>query len=158
MSLIVSIIQSNYIPWKGYFDLINMSDVFVIYDDMQYTKRDWRKRNQIKSPSGLVWLTIPIKTSKLFGQRISEARISNSRWAAKHWKTIQQNYSKARYFKAYENILENTYDVLGEESLLSKINLRMITLVCRFLGIDTTITSSDTYAAQGDPTEKLVDI
>ena len=54
----IAILQSNYIPWKGYFDLINLVDEFILYDDMQYTRRDWRNRNKIKTPSGLQWLSI----------------------------------------------------------------------------------------------------
>ena len=56
----VAILQSNYIPWKGYFDIINMVDEFILFDDMQYTKRDWRNRNIIKTAAGLKWLTIPV--------------------------------------------------------------------------------------------------
>ena len=56
----VAILQSNYIPWKGYFDLISYVDEFIIYDDMQFTTRDWRNRNKIKTPQGLYWLSIPV--------------------------------------------------------------------------------------------------
>lgn len=56
----VAIVQSNYIPWKGYFDLINLADEFILFDDMQYTKRDWRNRNKTKTPSGSKWITIPV--------------------------------------------------------------------------------------------------
>ena len=56
----VAIVQSNYIPWKGYFDLINLVDEFILFDDMQYTRRDWRNRNIIKTFNGLLWLTIPV--------------------------------------------------------------------------------------------------
>ena len=78
MSKTVAILQSNYIPWKGYFDLINSSDVFVLYDDMQYTKNDWRNRNKIQTPQGLKWLTIPVRQEKL-SQRINETKISDPR-------------------------------------------------------------------------------
>ena len=98
MSITVSILQSNYIPWKGYFDLINMSDVFVIYDDMQYTKRDWRNRNKIKTPNGLNWLTIPVQVKGKFYQKINETVISDSHWGDKHWRTITHNYNKAKHF------------------------------------------------------------
>lgn len=59
----VGVIQSNYIPWKGYFDLIHDVDLFVFYDDVQYTKNDWRNRNLIKTPTGAKWLTIPVSSN-----------------------------------------------------------------------------------------------
>ena len=87
-------IQSNYIPWKGYFDIINTSDEFVIYDDVQYTKNDWRNRNKIKTQNGALWLTIPVSLSNRFGQLIKDAKVADYRWARKHWLTIEQNYRK----------------------------------------------------------------
>ena len=75
----VAILQSNYIPWKGYFDLINRCDVFVLYDDMQYTKRDWRNRNLIKTPQGLRWLTIPVSVKGKFFQSIKDVKVSDKK-------------------------------------------------------------------------------
>ena len=77
----VAILQSNYIPWKGYFDLINMVDEFILYDDMQYTRRDWRNRNKIKTPQGLQWLTIPVEIKGKFFQKINETKVSEKDWA-----------------------------------------------------------------------------
>ena len=74
----VAILQSNYIPWKGYFDLINIVDEFIVYDDMQYTRRDWRNRNKIKTPQGLQWLTIPVEIKGKFFQKINETKVSVS--------------------------------------------------------------------------------
>ncbi len=95
----VAILQSNYIPWKGYFDLINMVDEFILYNDMQYTRRDWRNRNKIKTPQGLQWLTIPVEIKGKFFQKINERKVSEKDSAKKHWQTILRNYSKANYFK-----------------------------------------------------------
>ena len=94
----IAISQSNYIPWKGYFDLINSVDEFILYDDMQYTKRDWRNRNKIKTPQGLQWLTIPVHTKAKYYQKISEVMISDKDWATEHWQKIKQNYFKAKFF------------------------------------------------------------
>ncbi len=66
----IAILQSNYIPWKGYFDLINLVDEFILYNDMQYTRRDWRNRNKIKTPSGLQWLSIPVINKGKFYQKM----------------------------------------------------------------------------------------
>ena len=94
----IVITQSNYIPWKGYFDSIAISDEFVIYDDMQYTKRDWRNRNRIKTQKGLEWITIPVEVKGKYFQKINETKISEKNWAKKHWQTIAHNYSKTKYF------------------------------------------------------------
>ena len=69
----VAISQSNYIPWKGYFDMINSVDEFIFYDEMQYTRRDWRNRNKIKTTSGLIWLTVPVDTKGKFHQKINNS-------------------------------------------------------------------------------------
>ena len=80
----VAIVQSNYIPWKGYFDLIAAVDEFVIYDDVQYTRRDWRNRNKIKTPHGLLWLTVPVQVKGKYLQRIRDAEIADPNWAKEH--------------------------------------------------------------------------
>ncbi len=117
----VAIIQSNYIPWKGYFDIINSVDVFILYDDMQYTRRDWRNRNKIITPKGLQWLTIPVAVKGKYYQKINEVEISDSSWAKKHWGSIVHNYHNAPYFKDYKNLFSSLY--LGmDETSLSKVN------------------------------------
>lgn len=90
----VVITQSNYIPWKGYFDQIASSDLFILYEDVQYTKRDWRNRNLIKTPEGLRWLTIPVVTKGRFTQKICETEIADPHWAVKHWKTLRHIYGR----------------------------------------------------------------
>src|SRR6476661_873475 len=87
----VAVLQSNYIPWKGYFDIIHDVDIFVFYDDVQYTKNDWRNRNRIKTANGVQWLTVP--TGSNIDRRICDVRLTDTRWAEKHWKTLQQAYS-----------------------------------------------------------------
>ena len=139
----VFITQSNYIPWKGYFDAINQADVFVIYDEMQYTKNDWRNRNQIKTPNGLQWLTIPAKQSAL-DQKISETEVVNSIWRKKHWKTILQNYRKAPHFEEMSEHFERLY-LNDDESNLSRINEKFINAINTQLGIKTEIRSSANF-------------
>jgi glutaredoxin-related protein len=155
MSKKIFICQSNYIPWKGYFDAINQADVFVVYDEMQYTKNDWRNRNKIKTPNGVQWLTIPIQYK--FGQKINDTYISQSNWSNKHWKTICQNYSKAPFFSLYKDAFESLYsniDLLN----ISDINVKFITEINRLLGIDTKIIRSKDLIFEGDKNERLVQI
>ncbi|WP_081651643.1 WbqC family protein [Cupriavidus sp. WS] len=92
----IAIVQSNYVPWKGYFDMIASVDEFVLYDSVRYTKNDWRSRNRIKIPQGVRWLTAPMKTGGRFGQTISEAQIDGSEWARAHWATLHQSYKRLR--------------------------------------------------------------
>jgi hypothetical protein len=157
----VAILQSNYIPWKGYFDLINSVDEFIFYDEMQYTKNDWRNRNKIKSPNkdGYVWLSIPVHY-KFLGentQQIRDTLVSDYSWAKKHWNTIVQNYKKAPYFIEYRDIIENLY--LGkEEKYLCEINYKFIRAINDILGIKTKISFSTDYKLIDGKTERLVDI
>ena len=150
----VAILQSNYIPWKGYFDIINSVDEFILYDEVQYTKNDWRNRNKIKTPDGLLWLTIPVYHS--LSQKINEIKISDKIWGKKHWKTISQNYSKAKYFKEYKDIFEKLYNI--EEEYLSIINYNFIIEINKILNIKTKISWSTDYKLVQGKTERLVDL
>ena len=127
----VLILQSNYIPWKGYFDMINMADIFVIYDEVQYTKNDWRNRNKVKSPIGSIWLTIPVKQEKL-SQKINETIVFGNEWRKKHWNSIKINYSKSLFFNDYKNIFEEFY-LTTNETNISRINLQLIQIMAIFL-------------------------
>ncbi|MBJ7432720.1 MAG: WbqC family protein, partial [Gemmataceae bacterium] len=101
MAKTVAILQSNYIPWKGYFDLIRSVDEFILYDEVQYTRRDWRNRNKIKTADGTQWLTVPVEVKGKYFQKINETLISESGWEKNHWTRICSAYSKAPYFKEY---------------------------------------------------------
>ena len=153
----IAILQSNYIPWKGYFDLINMVDEFILYDDMQYTRRDWRNRNKIKTPQGLQWLTIPVEIKGKFFQKIKDTKITDKKWNIKHWRTISQNYSKAKYFKDYKDIFEELYLTCDEE-YLSQINYKFITTINEILEIKTKLRWSSEFELVDGQTEKLLGI
>jgi hypothetical protein len=126
----VAILQSNYIPWKGYFDLIASVDEFILYDDMQYTRRDWRNRNQIKTPQGRQWLTVPVKVKGKYYQTIRETELDGSDWAQAHWKAFALNYRRAPHFEEIRALFEPFYQrcnhthlsVLNRE-LLSDLHL-----------------------------------
>ncbi len=153
----VIITQSNYIPWKGYFDSINMVDEFVIYDDMQFTKRDWRNRNIIKTQNGAQWLTIPVEVKGKYFQKINETKVSDSTWGMRHWKSICHSYSKAPCFYEFSDVFEDLY-LRNNKQLLSEINYEFISLVCRILGINTTIRWSSEFELLSDRTERLVGV
>jgi len=153
----VAIVQSCYIPWKGYFDLINLVDEFVLYDDRQYTRRDWRNRNRIKTPQGSQWLTIPVEVTGRYEQRIDETRISDPGWADLHWKTLTHNYASSPFFEAYRDRLEELYR-RADAPLLSVVNRLFLDELCAILGIETQLTWSTDYEAEGAKTERLVSL
>jgi hypothetical protein len=157
MTRSVAIVQSCYIPWKGYFDLIASVDEFILYDDRQFTRRDWRNRNRIKTPQGSQWLTIPVETKGRYHQRIDETVIGDPRWAEQHWKTIVHNYAGAPYFPDYREQLEALYES-ATASRLSVVNRRFLEAIGRLLGITTTLSWSTDYEAEGTKTERLVSL
>jgi hypothetical protein len=121
----VAILQSNYIPWKGYFDMIAAVDEFILFDDMQYTKRDWRNRNQIKTPHGVQWLTVPVLVKGKYHQKIRETEINGIEWAAAHWQALLQNYRRAPYFSEIATWLEPLYLCKSECNISQLSNLRV---------------------------------
>lgn len=140
-----AIVQSNYIPWRGYFDIIRRVDVFVLYDCVQYTKRDWRNRNRIKTPRGVEWLTIPVATKGRYEQSIDEVTVTSERWAERHAGAIRANYRGAAGWDAHGAWLIETLHDASASRRLSEINERLLRRVCDRLGIDSTkiVQSSD---------------
>jgi hypothetical protein len=156
MSKII-ITQSNYIPWKGYFDAIALVNDFVIYDDMQFTKRDWRNRNLIKTEFGAKWLTIPVEVKGKYFQKINETKISDNNWNKDHWNIIKQNYSKSKHFVDYKDFFEELY--LNTTSVyLTEINFRFINAICEILKIKTKFHFSSDFDLKEERSERLLDI
>jgi hypothetical protein len=153
----VAIVQSNYIPWKGYFDMIAAVDEFILYDDMQYTRRDWRNRNLIKTPQGSQWITVPVLVKGKYLQKICETEIENTDWSNTHWKALSLNYSRAPFFAEVASWLKPIY---LEETFthLSQLNRRLIVAICAYLDIQTTITNSSHYSLLDGKTERLADL
>jgi len=153
----VAILQSNYIPWKGYFDIIAAVDEFILYDDMQYTRRDWRNRNQIKTPQGVQWLTVPVKVKGRYHQTIRDTEIDGADWTSQHWKALCQNYRRAKHFDRIAAELEPLYLKAGYTHL-SHLNRTLIEWVCGQLGINTKISSSCDYTLSEGKSERLADL
>lgn len=135
----IALLQSNYIPWKGYFDLIHSADQLVIYDTRQYTKNDWRNRNQILLNGELTWLTVPIKASGRFGQRIQDAEVADRRWALKHWKSVSQAYSRHPYYEQYSDTWNEAWRHAADLCNLSQLNLHFLRMLLSQLGISTPV-------------------
>lgn len=152
----VAILQSCYIPWKGYFDIIRHADVFIIYDDIAYSKNNWRNRNQIKTPQGIQWLTIPVHHT--LNTRICDVTVNDTKWADKHWKSFNMHYAKSPYFKHYSELFYDTYQQSKQFDHLSDINYCWLKTLCQLLNINTPLHYASDYPHQGDKTEKLIQI
>lgn len=152
----VAIVQSNYIPWKGYFDLIRSVDEFILIDDVQYTRRDWRNRNMIKTPQGKQWLTIPVVVKGKFDQKIMETEVSSEDWGQTHWRTLVANYSKSGFFKKLGPEFEEIYRT-EKSRFLSQINYRFLMKINELLGIKTVLRWSMDYPCEAaSPSQKLL--
>jgi len=151
----IAILQSNYIPWKGYFDMISQVDEFVIYDSVQYTKNDWRNRNLIKIPHETQWLTIPVYHK--LDQKIKDTVVADDKWNTKHWNTLVQFYSKARYFDYYKPLFEELYMNINT-IYLSEINRVFLEAICKVLDIKTKIIDSSLFELSGDKTQRIANI
>ena len=155
----VAILQSNYIPWKGYFHMMKLADEFVLYDDVQFTKNDWRNRNKIKTPQGLKWLTIPIpKKISHMETKICDVIIEDSFWPEKHWAAIETNYKSAPCFSPMALTIRKMYEEAATKKYLSEINYIFLNGIAKLLNITTRLTWSVDYNACGAKTERLLDI
>ena len=153
----VAIIQSNYIPWKGYFDIIQSVDEFVLLDDVQYTRRDWRNRNLIKTPNGIKWLSIPVQVKGNYFIQIKDVLTSDDLWRADHWNAIIEAYRKCPYFSTYQDRFESIY--LGDsERALSQINFKFINLINEILNIKTPIRWAMEFDSSAEKSERLFHI
>ena len=150
------VLQSNYIPWKGYFDLINDADVFIYYDEVQYTKNDWRNRNRIYTKNGLQWLTIPIAADAV-KQKISEVEIKDLNWQQLHYKTLTMGYGKAPFFYQLKPLLEEIY-IDQQWKKLSILNRFLIEKISQLLGINTIFKDSKDFNLEGDRVERLINL
>lgn len=152
----VAILQSNYIPWKGYFDVIHDTDVFIFYDDVQYTKNDWRNRNQIKTAHGSKWLSIPVGTKA--DRLICEVAMEDARWQRSHWDSLRQQYDKCPYFKRYRSFFEEVY--LGRQwTNLSELNQYLIRHISHdILNISTQFRDSREFQLSGQKLDRLLDL
>lgn len=154
----IAILQSSYIPWKGYFDQINSVAEFVLYDCVQYTRRDWRNRNKIKTAHGLHWLSIPVDAKGKFLQSISDTLIAEKSWAKDHFLSIKHAYAKSPYFVDYEVELQELYAEAGQLDKLSQVNHLFLSRICKWLGIDTPLRWAHEFELEEGKSERLLGI
>jgi hypothetical protein len=153
----VAVLQPGFLPWLGFFDQMSRSDWFVLYDDVQFDKHGWRNRNRIKTANGIAWLTVPVRHTGLHGQSILDAEIDNSRdWPRKLVATLRQSYARARHLSPYVDELAGALSTPAKS--LFDLDLHLIRLMARWLGIDTPILRSSELGIGGGQTDRLVAI
>lgn len=155
----VAILQSNYIPWKGYFDIISAVDEFVLFDEVQYTRRDWRNRNRIIFNDVPHWLSIPLQNAGNYNATIADMQVVDGDWAQKHWQKIAQAYAKAPFFKSVGPELRDLYMRAADLRALSEINAHFLQGMMRIIGLSCTVTSSlDVERRAETATARLIEI
>jgi hypothetical protein len=152
----IAIIQSNYIPWKGYFDIINSVDEFVFHDDLQFTKNDWRNRNKIKTEKGATWLTIPCGTNER--RLICEVELKDNSWQKKHWNQIERYYSKAKYWGIYKDFFYEVY-LNNKWNNLSEFNQTLVKKISKeLLGVFTIFRDSREFSLKSSKAERVLEL
>jgi hypothetical protein len=159
----VAILQSNYIPWKGYFDIIAAVDEFIFLDDVQYTERDWRNRNIVKTPAGNRWLSVPVRHTR--SSRILDVTIAGDQgdWVKNHLMTLEHSYGKAPFAGEVLPMLRDLYGQVRAAERLSDVNRRLIEGLCAWIGIPTRLSWSTDYLSLEESdafsaTERLVQL
>ncbi len=151
------LLQPSYLPWIGVFGMIDITDVFIFYDDVQFVQKSWQQRNKIKLQNDPIWLTVPIL--KKFGQNVNEAKINNSiNWTKKHWNSIYHAYNKAPYFDNYSKEISQIYNT--DWDYLCDLNIHVIKILSELLMLDKPkfMKSSDIKDIEGKKTDRILDI
>ena len=156
-SMRVTILQPSYLPWLGFFEQMHRSDQFVLYDDVQFTRRDWRNRNRIRVQEGSVWLTVPVIQKNKYEQSLLETKIDNSTsWKRKHLESIRCHYSKTPFFELYFPWCEKTFN--REWNFLLDLSLETIQYLKGELKINTPLLRSSELGGSGNKSERLISI
>ncbi len=153
----IAIIQSCYVPWKGFFDLIGRCDEYVIFDRVQYAKRHWHNRNRIKTAAGLEWLTIPVLSKGRYAQPIDEVEIEKP-WTERHWRALELAYRRAPFFEALAPTVRSWYERADKEKRLTDVNALFLREIANLLGLGTRIVRDTGYPSHGGKTERLLGI
>ena len=152
----IGIVQPNYVPWRGYIDFIDDVDLFILLDTVQYTDRDWRNRNKIKTTSGTQWISVPVKYTYR-NQPISEIKIFNeNQWQKKQLNLLKQNYSISPFFSLIE---QNFQEIISREhEFLTDLNLELLNWINSMLSVSTPIIRASELASSGTKSERLISL
>jgi hypothetical protein len=153
----VAICQPTYLPWLGYFDLIDQVDTFILLDSVQFEKQSWQQRNRIKTPVGLQWLTVPVIFRGRLSQAIKDVEIRSSDFWRNHCRAIELNYRRSQFFEHYFDDLSSRLNC-PEGTLLADLNIRLIEWFMSKLGIQTKLVVSSRLQQSGRRTELLANL
>lgn len=154
----IAIMQPTYLPWLGYFDIMDQVDLFVFLDNVQFKKRSWQQRNRIKMEQGLEWLTVPVKVSGRYDQLIKDVEINDQKIWKKHLKSIELNYHRAPYFNEFFYLLADLYRKFVNMNRLADINIQIIKLLSTVLRIETSLICSSSIDVKGTRSVLLANI
>ena len=160
MARTIVVTQSNYLPWRGWFDMLRQADGLVLLDSVQFTRRDWRNRNRIKTAQGPIWLTVPVEAKGRYDQAVDETRISDYGWAEAHLRSIALAYARAPHAPAVLPWLQEQLRAVAAEPLLTRVNETLIRALCLRLGLGLPITRDGDLLPRAelpglDPSERL---
>lgn len=151
-----AILQSAYIPWRGYFNMMASVDEFILYDDVQFSPGDWRNRNVIRTSGGEKWLTIPVPKKNRLRSQIRDIEASNSGWGADHWNRLSESYRRAPHFEETARLIKPIY--LSGEVRLSQINRTFLSEISSFLGLNVNLSWSWDHTSTPGKTSRLVEL
>jgi hypothetical protein len=155
MSHTIAIHQPEYFPWLGFMDKARQVDTLVLLDSVQFDRSSLQNRAKVLGPNGLVWLTIPFRHK--YPQRIDEVAFSDTRWASKHWKSLQAAYGKAKGFAAASSRLERYF--AAEYPLLAEATIASTLLLLDVYGVTPkTVVRSSELGCAGDKADLVLDI
>jgi len=155
----VAIMQPTYLPWIGYFDLMDQVDLFVLLDNVQFAKRSWQQRNRYKTPDGLKWLTVPVLVKGRYHQLILQVEIADPDFWKKHLRSIEINYQKAPFFGRYFPDLYSLFESNAPWRYLVDVNIACIRWLSRHFGIETPlIRASELEGIEGKRSSLLANI
>lgn len=155
--MLVTIHQPNYLPWSGFFHKMLLCEAFVFLDNVPFSKNSYQNRCRIKTKQGITWLTVPVITSQHFNQATNEVQIDQrSRWATKHWRTIQQTYGRAPAFDFLAECLESAY--LQDWKLLADLTIELITRIAKTLGYKGELVRASSLNVEGKQSDLLASV
>jgi hypothetical protein len=153
----VAVLQPGYLPWLGYFEQMYRADTFVLYDDVQYTTRDWRSRNRIRTAQGPQWLTVPVVHEQLRSARISDVQVDNRiPWRERHWRAVELSYRRAPFFSRYADRFEALYR--SDWTYLVDVDIAFSEAIADELGLHCRVVRSSSLAVAGTKTARLAHI
>ncbi|MGO9138881.1 MAG: WbqC family protein [Syntrophales bacterium] len=154
----VGMMQPTFLPWLGFFELIYKADVFIFLDDFQFSVQSYHQRNRLFVNKGQVdWYSVPVKKTLSFQMPLNKTHINEDiPWRIKSWKRIQQNYGKARYFKAYEK--EISQWLLSPARDLAEQNIAFVKMICEIIGIKRIFLKSSEFASQKQRSERVLEL